>query len=79
VVAVIWLGVIVVVAVVLLAALALASADSPRHGVDYQVKVALHGIRRRQEATQIKSEIRRDAAQARRELRAELDRLNGEP
>jgi len=39
----------------------------------YQAIVGLHTIRRRLEVAQVKTELRRDAAQARRELRAELD------
>jgi hypothetical protein len=74
VVAVIWLllGVVVAVVVVALVVVALDGGRSPRSAASYQARVELHGIRTRQEAAQLKSEIDRDAAQARRELRAEL-------
>jgi hypothetical protein len=39
----------------------------------YQAIVGLHAIRRRLEVAQVRTELRRDAAQMRRELRAELD------
>jgi hypothetical protein len=78
VVAVIWLLLAVVVAVVVVALVVVARDDgqSPKNAASYQARVKLHGIRTRQEVAQIKSEIRRDAAQARRELRAELHGLS---
>jgi hypothetical protein len=44
----------------------------------YQAMVELHRIRRRFDVAQLKSELRRDGADARRALRAELDKLDGE-
>jgi hypothetical protein len=41
----------------------------------YQMMLDLRAIRRRQEVAQFKSETRRDAATARRELRHELSEL----
>jgi predicted transcriptional regulator len=43
----------------------------------YRTLVELHRIRRRFDVAQLKSELRRDAADARRALRAELARLDG--
>jgi hypothetical protein len=78
VVAVIWLLLAVVVAVVVVAlvVVALDGGRSPKGAASYQTRVELHGIQRRQEVAQLKSEIRRDSAQARRELRAELHGLS---
>jgi hypothetical protein len=42
----------------------------------YRVMVALHRIRRGLQVSQFKLETRRDAADARRRLRAELDALD---
>ena len=47
--------------------------------LDYQAMVELHRIRRRFDVAQLKSEIRADAADARRVLRAALHKLDGEP
>jgi hypothetical protein len=47
--------------------------------LDYQTLVELHRIRRRFDVAQLKSELRRNAADARRALRTELDKLDGEP
>jgi hypothetical protein len=78
VVAVIWLLPVVVVAVVVVAlvVVALDNGQSPKSAASYQVRVELHGIRRRQEVSQVKSEIRRDAAKMRRQLRGELSELD---
>jgi hypothetical protein len=43
---------------------------------DYQAMVELHRIRRRFDVSQFKSEVRRDAADARRELRDELSEMD---
>jgi hypothetical protein len=47
--------------------------------LDYQVMVELHRIRRRFDVALLKSEIRADAADARRALRAALHKLDGKP
>jgi hypothetical protein len=47
--------------------------------LDYQAMVELHRIRRRFHVAQLKSELRADAADARRALRAALHKLDGEP
>jgi hypothetical protein len=47
--------------------------------LDYQVMVELHRIRRRFDVALLKSELRADAADARRALRAALHKLDGEP
>lgn len=70
----IWLLVLAVV-VVLAWALALGCAPAPPDPAHYRTMVELHGIRKRQEVAQVKHEIRRDAAVARRELREELGSL----
>jgi hypothetical protein len=73
----IWL-LLVVLAVVIVALVAvwLDGETSPKSAPRYQARVELHGIQRRQELTEVKREIRRAAAQAERELQAELQRLN---
>jgi hypothetical protein len=40
----------------------------------YAAAVRMYGIRRRMEVAQLKSEVRRDAADLRRDLRRELDK-----
>jgi hypothetical protein len=50
---------------------------TPDGGV-YWAMVELHRIRRRFDVAQLKFELRRDGADARRVLRAELDKLDGE-
>jgi uncharacterized membrane protein len=77
VVAVIWLVVILVVVVVLVV-LALAGGHSQQSAASYQTRVELHAVHRRFDVGQLKSELRRDAADARRALRAELNKLDGE-
>ncbi len=74
----IWLLLAVVVAVVVVALVVVAfdGGQAPRNSASYQARVKLHGIRTRQEVAQLKGEIRRDSAQARRELRAELHGLS---
>ncbi len=42
----------------------------------YQVMVALHAVRRRFDVSQFKVELRRDAADRRRQLRDELNELD---
>jgi len=74
---VIWpLLVVVAVVIVALVAIWLDGETSPKSTAHYQARVELHGIQRRQEVTEVKREIRRAAAQAERELQAELERLN---
>jgi len=73
---VIWL--IACIAVVVLAGGCLAwrwSNPKPDEGT-YQAMVELHGIRRRLDVSQFKGEVRRDAADLRRELRGELSELD---
>jgi hypothetical protein len=76
VVAVIWLVIPAVVTVLVLCRLVWRCGTRTPDEDAYQARVKLHGIRTRQEVAQIKSEIRRGAAQARRELRAELHGLS---
>lgn len=45
----------------------------------YRAMVGLHRIRCRFDMAQLKNELRRDAADARRALRAELNKRDGEP
>lgn len=66
----IWLLVIAVVVVV--AVLALGRTAVPTDEASRDVAVALHAIHRRIEGALLRSEIRRDAAHVRRELRDEL-------
>jgi uncharacterized membrane protein (DUF106 family) len=72
VVAVIWLFVVVVVLV--LVALAIYCARSQTGVTSYETMVELHAVQRRFDVAQTKAELRRDAADARRCLRDELDR-----
>jgi hypothetical protein len=74
VVAVIWL--IVGIALVVLGVVSLIWRSSRPDEGTYQVMVALHLIRRRLDVSQFKLELRRDAANLRREMRAELRRLD---
>jgi hypothetical protein len=78
VVAVIWLLLAVVAAVVVVAlvVVALDGGQSPKNAAGYQMRVELHGIRGRQEVSQVKTEIRRDATKMRRQLRDELSELD---
>jgi hypothetical protein len=78
VVAVIALVVLVIVVLVVLVGLAITQSGQPASldGRTYQAMVELHRIRQRQEVTQLKSDIRRDGAQARRALRDDLRRLD---
>jgi hypothetical protein len=68
----IWL--LLVIVVVLAIALVVGCRDAPPNAAAYRAAVDLHAIRRRQEVAQVKREVRRDVADARRELRAELNR-----
>ena len=70
----IWL--LILIAVVLAIALTAGCRDAPPDAATYRAAVDLHAIRRRQEIAQVKSEVRRDAADARRALRIELDELS---
>jgi hypothetical protein len=70
----IWLVIVVVVVVVLV----LLSRQDNRPEIDrltYQTMVDLHAIHRRFDLGWFKFELRRDAADAQRELRAELRKL----
>ena len=69
----IWL-ILVVVIVVVLAMPILSSRNSPSDAANYQTMVELHAIRGRGEVARFKTDVRRDAADARRALRAELDK-----
>jgi hypothetical protein len=69
----IWL-ILVVIIVVVLAVLILSSRNSPSDAANYQTMVELYAIRRRGEVAQFKTGVRRDAADARRALRVELDK-----
>ena len=73
-----WLFVAIAVAVIVLAlvAVALNCDRSPKSAASYETMVELHAVRRLFDVAQVKSELKRDAADARRELRAELDGLN---
>jgi hypothetical protein len=72
-----WLFVMLVVATpVTLGLLSFRRRKSTVDSASYQTMVELHGIRRRLEVAQFKAELRRDAAELRRELRGELDRLD---
>ncbi len=73
----IWLLFVVVVILVLalVGTLAVKRRPTPPDAAYYRMAVDLHGIRRRQEVGQFKREVKRDAAQARRELREELGGL----
>jgi len=77
VVAVIWLLSVLMVAVVVgaLVALALDCDRSPKSPANYETMVELHALQRRFDVAQTKAELRRDAADARRKLRGELDGL----
>lgn len=74
----IWLLLAVVAAVVVVAlvVVALDGGQSPKSAAGYQMRVELHGIRGRQEVSQVKTEIRRDATKMRRQLRDELSELD---
>jgi hypothetical protein len=70
----IWLVIVLVLVVVV--ALAVACFSSPPDAAHYRAAVDLRASRRRQEVAQVKTEIRRDAAAARRQLRGELSELD---
>jgi hypothetical protein len=71
-----WLLVVLVVAMpVILGLLSFRRRKSTVDSASYETMVELHGIRRRLEVAQFKTELRRDAARSRRELRAELGAL----
>lgn len=74
----IWLlpALMVAAVVVALVALWLDGGESPKSAASYRAQVELHAVHRRFDVAQAKSEIRRDAADARRELRDELDGLS---
>jgi hypothetical protein len=72
-----WLFVVLVVAApVILGLLSFRRRKSIVDPARYQTMVELHGIRRRLEVAQFKADVRREAAQQRRELRRELNRLD---
>ena len=69
----IWLIVILVLVILVLVWHISMHADQPAWDESsYRAAVGLHAIRRRLEVAQVKSELRRDAATLRRELRDEL-------
>jgi hypothetical protein len=70
----IWVLIVVVLVIVLAARLGL--HELPAEEISYRARVDLHVIRRRLEVAQFKSEVRRDAAAARRSLREDLRRLH---
>ena len=70
----IWLLIVVVLVIVIAARLGL--HELPAEEISYRAMVDLHAIRRRLEVAQFKSEVRRDAASARRSLREDLRRLH---
>lgn len=70
----IWL--LIVIVVVLAIALTAGCRDAPPDAATYRAAVGLRAIRKRQEVARFKSEVRRDAVDARRSLRIELDELN---
>jgi hypothetical protein len=76
VVAMISLIIIAAAVVIVVVGLLLGAYQPAARGAGrYRAEVDLHGIRRRQEVAQFKSEVKRDATQARRELREELGGL----
>lgn len=68
-----WLVILLVVAVLI--ALALGRSAPPPDEMTYQAAMDLHAIRRRIDLSLFKSELRRDTAALRRELRDELEAL----
>jgi hypothetical protein len=77
-----WLlPVLVMAAFVVLVLLGRRSGKPETDRIPYEVIVGLYAIRRRLEVARVKTEIRRDAAHLRRELRDELhghdDELRG--
>jgi cytochrome c-type biogenesis protein CcmH/NrfG len=69
----IWLFSLAVVVVVVVAVFALERPVWPKDEATYRARVGLYAIRRRLEVAQFKTEVRRDGAQLRRQLRDELD------
>jgi hypothetical protein len=69
-----WLVIVVVVVVVI--ALVLGRHHPPQGAESYRVMVDLHAIHRRFDVAHYKFVLRRDAADARRELRRELRKLD---
>jgi hypothetical protein len=69
----IWLVVGIVIVVVVLI---LAGSDAPSGAGSYRGAVEMYGARKRQEVAQVKTELRRDAAMLRRQLRQELRELD---
>jgi hypothetical protein len=76
VVAVIFLIACIIVAVLAGGLLAWRRANPKPDEGTYQVMVGLHLIRRRFDVSQFKVELRRDAADRRRQLRDELNELH---
>jgi hypothetical protein len=72
----ILLVVVIVVVLVVVVALVVGFHAGPPDAAIYRTVIDLHAIRRRQEVAQFKSDVRRDAATARRELRKELGEMN---
>jgi hypothetical protein len=73
----IWLLVaaVVLLLLVFVGALVVRRPPVPPDPALYQMTVDLHAIRRREELAQFKHEVKRDAAEARRDLRKELGSL----
>jgi hypothetical protein len=69
----IWLAIVVVLVLAVVLAVIANRSASPSDPATYRAAVELHAARRRQEVSQVKTEIRRDAAQMRRRLRVELN------
>jgi small-conductance mechanosensitive channel len=69
-----WLIVLLVIVLVITGLVLLARRPSdPMDAPTLRVMVGLHAVRRRLEVAQFRSETRREAARARRDLRAVLD------
>lgn len=67
---------VIIAVVALLVALALHRREPPQDKVSYRVLVDLHAIRRCFDLARYKFDVRRDAADARCELHAELRKLD---
>lgn len=73
-----WLYAAVVMAALLGLVAALVDSSRRRPGRrDYRAMVELHAIRRRADVASFKTGLRRDVADARRQLRAELNDVDG--
>jgi hypothetical protein len=70
-----WLLVLAVVVLVVALSYCCTDRAAPDEA-DYRVVLGLHAIRRRLEVAQVRTELRRDAAWLRRDLRDELHKLD---